>query len=580
MTTVKKNNYGASQIETLDIMTHVRLRPGMYIGSNTIDGRHHITLEVISNGIDEYLNGYGNEMSVVLEDGGFITIADNGRGIPIGTHKSGKSVLQAVFDTANTGGKFNNSGEAGYNTSGGMNGIGAKATNATSESFFAITMRDGQRETVEFKRGKLVNHELVKTDSDKTGTIVRFKPDSEVFIDGIELDFNRLERQIQELSFLCSGLQFTLIDLRGGKEKCKKVFKYDNGIIDYVKHLGKGKQQISDIFYCKTTEGRIGVEIGLQYNNTYSDSYKLYTNNIPNSSGTHLTGLRTSLTRAMNEFARDKKILKDKEENLTGDDLKEGLTFVLSLKMPDPVFSGQTKDVLNSPEGRTIVEQLVSKEIRLWLDGNLQSGKAIVEKALLTRRAREAAKKAREATRKKANSVLSSPLPGKLADCQSKDVSECEIYLVEGDSASGTAKQARCRKTQAILPLRGKVLNVEKADLTKCLANAEIKAMITAFGLQINGNKIVVDEDKLRYDKIIIMTDADVDGSHIRILLLTFLWRFARDLITNGHVYAAVPPLYKVTKGKDNYYLLDDKALNEFKAKNSNANLTVSRFKG
>ena len=580
MTTLtNKNNYGASQIETLDIMTHVRLRPGMYIGSNTIDGRHHITLEVISNAIDEYLNGYGSKISVLLEKDGYVTIADNGRGIPIGTHKSGKSVLQAVFDTANTGGKFNNSGEAGYNTSGGMNGIGAKATNATSESFFAITMRDGKKETVEFRRGKLINHELTEIEGDKTGTIVRFKPDSEVFTDGIELDFNRLERQVQELSFLCSGLEFILIDTRGAKEK-RREFKYDNGIIDYVKHLGKDKKPLCDIFYCKSTEGRIGVEIGLQYNNTYSDSYKLYTNNIPNSSGTHLTGLRTALTRAMNEFARDKKVLKEKEDNLTGDDLKEGLTFVLSLKMPDPVFSGQTKDVLNSPEGRTIVEQLVAKEIRLWLDGNEQSGKAIVEKALLTRRAREAAKKAREATRKKASSVLSSPLPGKLADCQSKDVSECEIYLVEGDSAAGTAKTARCRKTQAILPLRGKVLNVEKADLTKCLANAEIKAMITAFGLQINGNKIVVDEDKLRYDKIIIMTDADVDGSHIRILLLTFLWRFARDLIINGHVYAAVPPLYKVTKGKDNYYLLDDKALNEFKAKNSNSNLLVSRFKG
>lgn len=573
--TMKKNNYGAEQIETLDIMTHVRLRPGMYIGSNTQDGRHHITLEVISNGIDEYLNGYGNKMSVKLDDEGFITIADNGRGIPIGKHSSGKPVLQAVFDTANTGGKFNNSGEAGYNTSGGMNGIGAKATNATSERFEATTIRDGKREWVAFEKGKLVDYKIEQFPSNETGTIVKFKPDAEVFIDGIDLDYNRLKRQIQELSFLCSGLEFTL---ESGKNK--EVFKYDNGIIDYVKHLGQGKTALTDIFYCSSMEGRVGVEIGLQYNNTYSDSFKLYTNNIPNSSGTHLTGLRTALTRAMNEFARDKKLLKEKEDNLTGDDLKEGLTFVLSLKMPDPVFSGQTKDVLNSPEGRGIVERLMAKEIRVWLEANLQSGKAIVEKALLTRRAREAAKKAREATRKKAVGGFGAVLPGKLADCQSKNVEECEIYLVEGDSAAGTAKNARCRKTQAILPLRGKVLNVLKYDLAKAMGNAEIKSMITAFGLQVSGNQITVDEDKLRYKKIVIMTDGDVDGSHIRILLLTFLWKFARDLITKGYVYCAMPPLYKVTRGKDNTYLLDDNALAQYKAKHPGAALTISRFKG
>ena len=507
----KKNNYTANSIETLDIMTHIRHRPGMYISSNTIDGRHHVALEVISNSIDEYLNGYCNKIKIVLSNDGYITIDDNGRGIPIGTHPSGKSVLQAVFDTANTGGKFNNDGEAGYNTSGGMNGIGAKATNATSEYFEATTMRDGKIETVKFHRGKLIDHKLTICPNTPTGTIVKFKPDSEVFIDGIDLDFNRLNKQIQELAFLCSGLQFTLIQ-ETDKDHVQLEYNYANGIIDYVNYLCKDKKHISDIFYCKSHEGRVGVEIGLQYNDTYSDNYKLYTNNIPNSSGTHLTGLRTALTRAMNEFARDKKVLKDKEANLTGDDLKEGLTFVLSLKMPDPVFSGQTKDVLNSPEGRTIVEQLVAKEIRLWLDGNPQSGKAIVEKALLSRRAREAAKKAREATRKKAVGGFSAILPGKLADCQSKDVDECEIYLVEGDSAAGTAKNARCRKTQAILPLRGKVLNVLKYDLTKAMANAEIKSMITAFGLQVNGNQITVDENKLRYDKIVIMTDGDVDG--------------------------------------------------------------------
>ncbi len=431
MTKTINNSYNASTIETLDPMTHIRHRAGMYIGSTGIDGRHHITLEILSNSVDEYLSGNCDNISIFLEKDGFITIGDNGRGVPIGVHPSGKSVLQAVFDTANTGGKFNNDGETGYNTSGGMNGIGAKATNATSERFAATTTRDGQRETVIFERGKLIHHEIQKCDLSTTGTTVRFKPDSEVFIDGIELDFSRLERQVQELSFLCSGLEFVLTDLRGDSP-VKKKFKYDNGIIDYVEFLGKGKKTLTSTFYCSATENRVGVEIGLQYNDTYTDNYKLYTNNIPNSSGTHLTGLRSALTRAMNEFARDKKLLKEKEANLTGEDLKEGLTFVLSLKMPDPVFSGQTKDVLNSPEGRTIVEKLVAKEIRLWLEANLQDGKAIVNKALLSRRAREAAKKAREATRKKAVGAIGATLPGKLTDCQSKNVEECEIYLVEG----------------------------------------------------------------------------------------------------------------------------------------------------
>ena len=323
-----------------------------------------------------------------------------------------------------------------------------------------------------------------------------------------------------------------------------------------------------------------GVDIGLQYNTSYGDTVKLFTNMIPNTEGTHLTGFRSALTRTINQYARDKKILKEKDENLSGEDLKEGQTLIINLKMLKPVFEGQHKEKLNSTEGRTLTEQLAAKELRVWLENNPNDAKTIIQKALLSRKAREAAKKAREAARKKSGSVLSSPLPGKLADCQSNDPSECEIYLVEGDSAAGTAKTARCRRTQAILPLRGKILNVEKAELSKAMANAEIKSMITAFGLQINGNQITVDEDKLRYKKIIIMTDGDVDGSHIRILLLTFLWKFARDLITKGYVYCAMPPLYKVTKGKDNTYLLDDNALAQYKAKYPGAALTVSRFKG
>lgn len=577
--TNKINNYGAEQIETLDIMTHVRKCCGMYIGSNTIDGRHHITLEVISNSIDEFLNNYGDSIIVSLERNGFITVSDNGRGIPIGVHASGKPVLQAIFDTANTGGKFNNNGEAGYNTSGGMHGIGAKATNAVSERFEATTTRDGQREIVFFERGKMIHHGLKPHNSATTGTTIRFKPDSEVFTDGIELDFNRLEKQVQELSFLCSGLKFTLVDQRGEKE-VKKVFKYDNGIEDYVDYLNKTKVPITSLFYCSSSEKRVGVEIGLQYNSSYTDNYKLYTNNIPNTSGTHLTGFRTALTRTVNEYARNKKLLKEKEDNLTGEDLKEGLTFILSLKMPDPVFSGQTKDVLNSSEGRGIVERLASKEIKTWLEANPEDGRAIVEKALRARMAREAAKKARAVVRKKSVGVISSVLPGKLADCQSNNVNETEIYLVEGDSAAGTAKDARDRRTQAILPLKGKILNCLKTDFAKCMGNAEIKSMISAFGLTIENNKVIVDESKLRYGKIIAMTDADVDGSHIRLLFLTFIWVYAKDLILKGYVYSAMPPLYKVTKGKDSEYLLDDAALVNYKAKHPSSNISVARFKG
>lgn len=569
--------YSAKTIKTLEGMEHIRHRAGMYIGSVGENGLHHILLEIISNSVDEFLNGSGNHITVKLFEDGSVMVQDNARGIPHGKMPNGNPVLREIFGTLNTGGKYDNEGNSGYNTSGGMNGVGAKATNALSERFFASSSREGYCETVEFSRGKFIafDRKPIKADMHQQGTTVIFKPDATIF-ETVEYNVPRLRNTIKEMSYLCSGLTFELII----KDKTETYFS-QNGLLDYILDLNKGKKSLlSAPFYTNISEGTNGVEVALLYNESYSDTVKLYSNNIPNTGGTHLTGFRTAFTRAINEYAKDKKLLKDGDDNFTGDDLKEGQLLIVNLKMVAPIYQGQNKEVLTSSEGRTITERLVAKEIRLWLEANPADAKAIITKAELTRKAREAARKAREATRKKATAVLSSVLPGKLADCQSKNVEECEIYLVEGDSAAGTAKSARCRRTQAILPLRGKVLNVLKYDLAKAMGNAEIKAMITAFGLQVNGNQITVDEDKLRYKKIIIMTDGDVDGSHIRILLLTFLWKFARDLITKGYVYCAMPPLYKVTKGKDNTYLLDDNALAQYKAQHPGAALTISRFKG
>lgn len=573
----KTMNYTADQIKTLEGLEAIRQMPGMYVGSVTTDGLHHILKEIISNSIDEYINGSGDTIEVVLKKDGWVSVKDNARGIPIGIHSSGCSVLQAVFGIVNTGGKYTKDGENGYNTSGGQHGVGAKATNALSDYLIASTTREGIKQTVSFRRGQFVSEKQEKANT-KNGTYVAFKPDATIF-ETVEFDFKRIASLLKEFAYLCTGLTLKLRDERTDKVKEEEFFSA-NGLADYIKDLNKGKQTITSVMMINSEMDKSGVDIALQYNTSYGDTVKLFTNMIPNTEGTHLTGFRSALTRTINQYARDKKILKEKDDNLSGEDLKEGQTLIINLKMLKPVFEGQHKEKLNSTEGRTLTEQLAAKELRVWLENNPNDAKTIIQKALLSRKAREAAKKAREAARKKSGSVLSSPLPGKLADCQSNDPSECEIYLVEGDSAAGTTKTARCRRTQAILPLRGKILNVEKAELSKAMANAEIKSMITAFGLQVNGNQITVDEDKLRYKKIIIMTDGDVDGSHIRILLLTFLWKFARDLITKGYVYCAMPPLYKVTKGKDNTYLLDDNALAQYKAKYPGAALTVSRFKG
>ena len=566
--------YSAETIKSLDGMTHIRHRAGMYIGSVGENGLHHILLEIISNSVDEFLNGSGDHITVQLFEDGSVMVQDNARGIPHGKMPNGNPVLREIFGTLNTGGKYDNEGNSGYNTSGGMNGVGAKATNALSERFFASSSREGYCETVEFSRGKFVafDRKPIKADMHQQGTTVIFKPDATIF-ETVEYNVPRLRNTIKEMSYLCSGLTFDLII----KDKTETYFS-QNGLLDYILDLNKGKKSLlSAPFYTNISEGTNGVEVALLYNESYSDTVKLYSNNIPNTGGTHLTGFRTAFTRAINEYAKDKKLLKDGDDNFTGDDLKEGQLLIVNLKMVAPIYQGQNKEVLTSSEGRTITERLVAKEIRLWLEANPADAKAIITKAELTRKAREAARKAREATRKKATAVLSSVLPGKLADCSSKVVEDCEIYLVEGDSAGGSAKQARDRATQAILPLRGKVLNTLKNDKKAMDANKEIQDMITAFGCGIGES---FDISKRRYDKIVIMTDGDVDGAHIRTLLLTFLFKHLRPLVEAGHVYAAMPPLYKVTKGKDSVYLLDDSELADYKKQYPNAQLTVSRFKG
>ena len=566
--------YSAKTIKTLEGMEHIRHRAGMYIGSVGENGLHHILLEIISNSVDEFLNGSGNHITVKLFEDGSVMVQDNARGIPHGKMPNGNPVLREIFGTLNTGGKYDNEGNSGYNTSGGMNGVGAKATNALSERFFASSSREGYCETVEFSRGKFVafDRKPIKADMHQQGTTVIFKPDATIF-ETVEYNVPRLRNTIKEMSYLCSGLTFDLII----KDKTETYFS-QNGLLDYILDLNKGKKSLlSAPFYTNISEGTNGVEVALLYNESYSDTVKLYSNNIPNTGGTHLTGFRTAFTRAINEYAKDKKLLKDGDDNFTGDDLKEGQLLIVNLKMVAPIYQGQNKEVLTSSEGRTITERLVAKEIRLWLEANPADAKAIITKAELTRKAREAARKAREATRKKATAVLSSVLPGKLADCSSKVVEDCEIYLVEGDSAGGSAKQARDRATQAILPLRGKVLNTLKNDKKAMDANKEIQDMITAFGCGIGES---FDISKRRYDKIVIMTDGDVDGAHIRTLLLTFLFKHLRPLVEAGHVYAAMPPLYKVTKGKDSVYLLDDSELADYKKQYPNAQLTVSRFKG
>ena len=502
-------NYGVKDIKTLEGIEAIRLRAGMYIGSVGPEGIAHITLEIISNAIDEYLGGYCKECRVKVSEDNEVSIQDDGRGVPFGKSADGSETLENIFTKLHTGAKFDNSGKTGYNTSGGMNGVGAKATNALSESFTVVSVRNGQQATMSFVKGKRISYDIEKVNTELHGTMITFKPDIEIFKEGIELEYNRLRSQLKELSYLSPGLRFYF----QFKDKPLEEIYSDNGVLDYIEDLNKNKEIITSTFYAETLEDRIGVKVAMLYNNTYSDQYKLYTNSIPNSAGTHLTGFRTALTQSINEYARDKNLLKEKEANIVGDELKEGLSLVLSFIMPDPVFSGQTKDVLTSTEARSIVQRLVSSELKTWLNNNQKDAKTIIEKALLARKAKEKAKKAKEAVRNlEGKKTKALKFDSKLADCYGKDRSKCEIYITEGDSASGNLKTARNNEFQAVMPVRGKIINTQKASLDKIQKNAEIMTMIEAFGLTIDTKtmKITYNPEDLRYDKIIIMSDADV----------------------------------------------------------------------
>lgn len=574
------SDYGVKDIKTLEGIEAIRLRPGMYIGSVGPAGVRHITLEIISNAVDEYLNGHCTLCTIRVEKDGHIDITDNGRGVPFGKAEDGSETLVNVYTKLHTGAKFDSDGKTGYNTSGGMNGVGAKATNALSETFTVTSIRDGKNAIARFEKGELKSYkerpfdEKAPPEERVHGTCVRFLPDATIFKEGIHLDYDALKKQIQELAYLSPGMTFKF----KFEDKDEEEITSQNGIKDYINDLNSNKNTLTSIFYTENMEDRIGVKLAMQYNDTYTDNYKLYTNSIPNSAGTHLTGFRTALTQSINEYARDQKLLKEKDANITGDELKEGLVLVLSFIMPDPVFSGQTKDVLSSSEARTAVQRLVSKDIKVWLDSNPRDAKAIVNKALLARAAREKAKKAKETVRKVDNKrrIL---LPDVLSDANSKVRHECEVFLVEGESAAGTTIKARNRSTQAVFQLRGKILNVLKTDLHKALQNKEISGMIDAFGLEVKDGKVIVDESKLRYGKIIITADADVDGSHIRILFLTFIWKFCPELLTKGYIYAAVPPLYKITQGTKIKYLKDDAALEAFRKTNPKK-YDLGRMKG
>lgn len=569
------SDYGVKDIKTLEGIEAIRLRPGMYIGSVGPDGVRHITLEIISNAVDEYLNGHCTLCKVKVHENGFISITDNGRGVPFGKAEDGSEVLVNVYTKLHTGAKFDSDGKTGYNTSGGMNGVGAKATNALSEKFVVSSTRDGKQAVAEFEKGELKKYnEFTLKNNEPNGTMIGFKPDAIIFKEGIALEYAPLKKQLQELAYLSPGMVFELEYL----DKPMETITSQNGIRDYIDDLNKEKNKVTSVFYTENMENRIGVKLAMQYNDTYTDTYKLYTNSIPNSAGTHLTGFRTALTSTINDYAKENKLLKEKDANITGEELKEGLVLVLSFIMPDPVFSGQTKDVLSSSEARTAVQRLVAKEIKVWLDANPKDAKAIVDKALLARAAREKAKKAKETVRK-VDAKRRVVMPDVLADASSKDRYECEVFIVEGQSAAGSTKEARDRKTQAVFQLRGKPLNVLKCDLHKALQNKEISGMVDAFGLEVKDGKIIVDETKLRYGKFIITADADVDGSHIRVLFLTFIWKFCPELLEKGYIYAAVPPLYKATYGTTIKYLKDDAALAEFR-KTMKKSFDLGRMKG
>ena len=571
------SEYGADQIQILEGLEAVRKRPGMYIGSTSSRGLHHLVYEIVDNSVDEALAGYCDEIQVDINKDNSVTVSDNGRGIPVGiNHKAGLPAVEVVFTILHAGGKF---GGGGYKVSGGLHGVGASVVNALSEWLEVEIYHEGQIYKQRYERGKVCYKLKVvgECEPERTGTKVTFLPDGEIFEETV-FDYDTLKQRFREMAFLTKGLRIVLRDWRE-EELHEHSFHYEGGIKEFVTYLNRSKTALYDqIIYCEGMKDGVFVEVAMQHNDSYSDNTYGFVNNITTpEGGTHVEGFRTALTKTFNDYARKNKLLKDNEPNLTGEDIREGLTAIISVKIEDPQFEGQTKQKLGNSEARSAVNSIVSSQLEIFLEQNPNVAKTTVEKSVMAQRAREAARKARDLTRRK-SALEGMSLPGKLADCSDKDPANCEIYIVEGDSAGGSAKTARDRATQAILPLRGKILNVEKARLDKIYANAEIKAMITAFGTGIHDD---FDISKLRYHKIIIMTDADVDGAHISTLLLTFLYRFMPDLIKEGYVYLAQPPLYKLEKNRKVWYAYSDEELNRILTEvGRDSNNKIQRYKG
>ena len=573
----ENTEYGADQIQILEGLEAVRKRPGMYIGSTSSRGLHHLVYEIVDNAVDEALAGFCTEIQVTINPDNSITVVDNGRGIPVGVnHKAGIPAVEVVFTILHAGGKF---GGGGYKVSGGLHGVGASVVNALSEWLEVSIYHEGKEYKQRYERGHTMYPLKVVGDCEegKTGTTVTFLPDKEIFEETV-YDYDILKQRLREMAFLTKGLRIVLKDEREDSKK-EKTFHYEGGIREFVTYLNRSKESLyPEVIYCEGEKDGVAVEVAMQHNDSYTEnSYGFVNNSNTPEGGTHIVGFRNALTKTFNDYARKNKLLKDSEPNLSGDDIREGLTAIVSVKIEEPQFEGQTKQKLGNSEARGAVDFVVSRQLEIFLEQNPTVAKATVEKSVLAQRAREAARKARDLTRRK-SALDGMALPGKLADCSDKDPKNCEIYIVEGDSAGGSAKTARNRATQAILPLRGKILNVEKARLDRIYSNAEIKAMITAFGTGIHDD---FDISKLRYHKIIIMTDADVDGAHIATLLLTFLYRFMPELIKQGYVYLAQPPLYKVEKNKKVWYAYDDAELNSILEQiGRDNNNKIQRYKG
>lgn len=572
---INEQNYDANQIQVLEGLEAVRKRPGMYIGTTSIDGLHHLVWEIVDNSIDEALAGYSDHIEVYIESDNSITVVDNGRGIPVDTQeKTGRPAVETVFTMLHSGGKF---GGGGYKVSGGLHGVGAAVVNALSSHLYVEVSRNGNVYREEFGRGDIKKELEIVGTSDHTGTKVNFKPDPTIFTETTDFKYNTLKERIRELAFLNKGLRISLEDKRDERED-EDSFFFEGGIQSFVEYINEDKQVLHEKpIYLEGESDNIQVEIALQYTNDYTTKILSFANNIhTHEGGTHESGLKSGLTRVINDYARSNNLLKDSDDNLSGDDTREGLTIVLSVKHPDPQFEGQTKTKLGNSEVRTITDRLFSSNYESFLLENPKVAKIIIEKGILASRARNAAKRAREMTRKKSGLEIAN-LPGKLADCSSRDAEKCELFIVEGDSAGGSAKQGRSRMYQAILPIRGKILNVEKATMDRILGNEEIRSLFTAMG---TGFGAEFDVTKARYHKLILMTDADVDGAHIRTLLLTLIFRYMRPLLEAGYIYIAQPPLYQIKQGKKEIYIDTDEQLRKWQAENPDARYSLQRYKG